>query len=137
MGVNASNKEKGVLTKNVICATVLLLCAFASVEARPSQLFAATTGNDTNPGSPEKPFATLERAQQAARKAAGREAVTGLKELIVDLNDQCKRGEYPAGELNNRRVAAVEEAIKAIEAATTQPELRSMALRLPMANRGE
>jgi len=57
---------------------------------------------------------------------AAREAVPGLKELIVALNDQCKRGEFPAGELNNRRVAAVEEAIKAIEAATTQPELRSI-----------
>jgi len=58
--------------------------------------------------------------------AAAREAVPGLKELIVALNDQCKRGEFPAGELNNRRVAAVEDAIKAIEAATTQPELRSI-----------
>ena len=57
---------------------------------------------------------------------AARQAVPGLKELIVALNDQCKRGEFPAGELNNRRVAAVEEAIKAIEAATTQPELRSI-----------
>jgi hypothetical protein len=60
-----------------------------------------------------------------------------LKELIVALNEQCKRGEYPAGELNNRRVAAVEEAIKAIEAATTQPELRSIAPLPPKANRGK
>ena len=68
---------------------------------------------------------------------AAREAVPALKELIVALNDQCKKGEFPAGELNNRRVAAVEEAIKAIEAATTQPELRSIAPRLPKANRGQ
>jgi hypothetical protein len=67
---------------------------------------------------------------------AAREAVPGLKELIVALNDQCKRGEFPAGELNNRRVAAVEEAIKAIEAATTQPELRSITPLPPKANRG-
>jgi len=58
---------------------------------------------------------------------AARGAVPGLKELIVALNDQCKKGEFPAGELNNRRVAAVEEAIKVIEAATDQPELRSIA----------
>ena len=58
---------------------------------------------------------------------AAREAIPGLKELIVELNAQCKRGEYPAGDLNNRRVSAVEEAIKSIEAATTQPELRSIA----------
>ena len=37
---------------------------------------------------------------------AAREAVPGLKELIVALNDQCKRGEFPAGELNDRRVTA-------------------------------
>jgi hypothetical protein len=58
--------------------------------------------------------------------AAGREALPGLKELIVQLNDQCRKGEFPAGELNNRRVAAVEEAIKAIETAKDQPELRSI-----------
>ena len=52
--------------------------------------------------------------------------VPELKELIVALNDQCKRGEFPAGELNDRRVNAVKEAIKAIESATTQPELRSI-----------
>ena len=59
--------------------------------------------------------------------AAARGAVPGLKELIVSFNEQCARGEYPKGELNDRRVGAVEDAIKAIEAATTQPELRSIA----------
>ena len=59
--------------------------------------------------------------------SAAREAVPALKELIAELHAQCKRGEFPKGELNNRRVSAVEEAIKAIEAATTQPELRSIA----------
>ncbi|MCF7675710.1 MAG: HEAT repeat domain-containing protein, partial [Akkermansiaceae bacterium] len=49
--------------------------------------------------------------------SAAREAIPGLKELIVELNAQCDRGEYPAGELNNRRIDAVEDAIKAIEAA--------------------
>ncbi len=58
--------------------------------------------------------------------SAAREAIPGLKEVIVSLNDQCKRGEYPAGELNNRRVGAVEDAIKAIEAAKDQPELRTI-----------
>ncbi|MEI8373079.1 MAG: DUF6288 domain-containing protein [Planctomycetota bacterium] len=58
--------------------------------------------------------------------SAARESLPGLKEVIVVLNDQCKRGEYPAGELNNRRIDAVEAAIKAIETATTQPELRSI-----------
>jgi hypothetical protein len=67
--------------------------------------------------------------------SAAREAVPGLRELIVQLNDQCKKGEFPAGELNNRRVTAVEEAIKAIEAATDQPELRSIGGPLPKENK--
>ena len=36
-----------------------------------------------------------------------------------------KNRQFPGGELNERRVGAVEEAIKAIETATEQPELRS------------
>ena len=66
---------------------------------------------------------------------AAREGVPALKELIVSLNDEVKQGQFPGGELNNRRVAAVEEAIKAIEAATTQPELRSITP--PKANGGK
>jgi hypothetical protein len=58
--------------------------------------------------------------------SAARDVVPQLRELIMALNAQCKRGEYPAGELNQRRVAAVEQAIKTIEAATTQPELRTI-----------
>jgi hypothetical protein len=58
---------------------------------------------------------------------AAREALPGLRELIVIFNEQCKKGEFPAGELNDRRTGALEAAIKAIEAATTQPELRSIA----------
>ena len=65
---------------------------------------------------------------------AARDAIPGLKEVIEVLNDQCKRGEYPAGELNNRRTNAVEAAIKAIESATTQPELRSITQAQPKAS---
>ena len=46
---------------------------------------------------------------------AARDVLPELKELIVQFNAQCQKGEFPAGELNDRRVAAVEEAIKAIE----------------------
>ena len=59
--------------------------------------------------------------------AAARSAVPGLRELIVEFNAQVQRREYPGGALNTRRVTAVEDAIKFIEAATTQPELRSIA----------
>ncbi len=61
--------------------------------------------------------------------SAAREAVPQLKELIVALNEQCKRGEFPGGELNKRRTDAVEEAITSIESATTHPELRTINLR--------
>jgi hypothetical protein len=58
--------------------------------------------------------------------SAAKEAIPGLRELIADFNDQVKTGRFPGGELNNRRVKAVEAADTAIEAATTQPELRSV-----------
>ena len=58
--------------------------------------------------------------------SAAKHAIPELKDLIVELNAQCARGDFPAGELNNRRVSAVEGAIKSIEAATDHPELRSI-----------
>lgn len=57
---------------------------------------------------------------------AAREVLPALRELIEDFNEQCRRGLFPAGELNDRRVNAVREAIRAIEAATDQPPLRSL-----------
>jgi len=48
----------------------------APAGAETARIFVAPNGNDKNPGTLDKPFATLERAQQAARKVAGREAVT-------------------------------------------------------------
>ena len=48
-----------------------------------------------------------------------------VKELIASFNTEVERREYPGGELNNRRVGTVEEAIKAIEAAKDHPPLRS------------
>ena len=45
---------------------------------------------------------------------------------VEDINLQVKQGEFPGGELNDRRVNAVQETIKFIEAATSQPELRSI-----------
>ena len=63
--------------------------------------------------------------------AAAKEAIPGLKELIVTLNDQVARKEYPGGELNQRRVGAVEEAIKAIEASKEQPVMKTVGKRTP------
>ena len=53
---------------------VLIGCVCAVAQA--AEVFVAPNGNDANPGTLAKPFATLQRAQQQARKAAGREAVT-------------------------------------------------------------
>ncbi|MCF7955658.1 MAG: DUF6288 domain-containing protein [Phycisphaerae bacterium] len=61
--------------------------------------------------------------------SAARSAIVGLKELIDQFNEDVKRQEFPGGELNNRRVTAVEEAIKAIEAAKDHPKLRSISVR--------
>ena len=64
--------------KNIIQFTVavtMALGASAPSGARGAQLYVAPNGNDANPGTLEKPFGTLQRAQQAARKVAGREAV--------------------------------------------------------------
>ena len=58
--------------------------------------------------------------------SAAQGAIPALKELKDELNAQVKRREFPGGELNNRRVNAVEAAIKSIESATTHPELRSI-----------
>ena len=57
---------------------------------------------------------------------AARDAIPGLKEVIVAFNEQCDRNEFPKGELNEQRIRAVEDAIKVIGSATTQPELRTI-----------
>ena len=57
---------------------------------------------------------------------AAREVLPGLKELIVQFNTECAEGRFPKGAINQVRIDSVEEAIKAIETATDQPELRSI-----------
>jgi hypothetical protein len=47
------------------------------------------------------------------------------EELIDQFNAQCKRHEFPDN-CNRQRVASVEEAIRAIEAASDQPAMRSL-----------
>jgi len=69
--------------------------------------------------------------------SAARETIPALKELISDFNAQVKANEFPGGELNNRRVNAVEEAIKAIEAAKDHPELRSIGPVQPRSSTGK
>ena len=56
---------------------------------------------------------------------AARGALPQLKELVVLFNNEAKNNIFPVG-CNQQRVDSVEAAIKSIEAATTQPELRSI-----------
>ena len=51
--------------------------------------------------------------------------IPALRELIVSLNAEAERGEFPGGDFNKRRTDPVEEAIKSIEAAKDHPPLRS------------
>ena len=58
--------------------------------------------------------------------AAAKPQIPALRELIASFNADVERGEFPGGALNNQRVGAVENAIRTIQSATTQPELRSL-----------
>jgi hypothetical protein len=56
---------------------------------------------------------------------AARAVLPQLRELIDQFNTELKNGQFPE-DCNKMRVDSVEKAIKAIETATTQPELRSI-----------
>jgi hypothetical protein len=62
------------LGMNGVLATLAALTHISAAQA--SDYYVAANGKDDNPGTLTRPFATLLRAQQAARKAAGREVVT-------------------------------------------------------------
>jgi hypothetical protein len=57
---------------------------------------------------------------------AAHDAIPGLEEVIIAFNEQCDRNEFPKGELNEKRIRAVQDAISVIKSATTQPELRTI-----------
>src|SRR4051794_14692850 len=58
-----------------LLVVVLLFCVLppklALCRAAVTTLHVNVTGSDSNPGTPEAPFATLERAQSSARSANG------------------------------------------------------------------
>lgn len=55
---------------------LLILSALTALVVAAGEYHVASNGDDANPGTLAKPFATLQRARQEARKLAGREAVT-------------------------------------------------------------
>ena len=56
---------------------------------------------------------------------AGKPQIPALRKVFESFNRETERGEFPP-DLNRDRVGAVEDAIRSIETATTQPELRSV-----------
>lgn len=58
--------------------------------------------------------------------AAAKPVIPRLRKLIDAFNAESNRGAFPKGELNQRRVQAVEDAIQAIESSNTTPPLRSL-----------
>ena len=57
--------------KHLRCIAALVLLAVVPflMAAKPTEFHVATTGNDENPGTAVKPFATLERARDAIRES--------------------------------------------------------------------
>ncbi|WP_262699601.1 MULTISPECIES: right-handed parallel beta-helix repeat-containing protein [Streptomyces] len=64
-----------------VLAAVLLTGAATTAEAGPEQLYVAPWGRDTWPGTEQRPFATLARAQQAVRERTPRMT----SDLVVNL----------------------------------------------------
>ncbi len=56
---------------------------------------------------------------------AGKSVIPALRKVIENFNRDTERGDFPPS-LNLVRVGAIEDTIRAIETATTQPELRSI-----------
>jgi hypothetical protein len=63
---------------------------------------------------------------KAATAANARKAIPGLKEPIMQFNTDGEKGLFPKVELHNMRNAGIENAIRAIESAPGQPEVRSI-----------
>ena len=64
--------------KRLTFTLAALLVTLVASAATSLTLHLSPTGNDANPGTPDKPLATLAAAQHAARAAVGREPVTIL-----------------------------------------------------------
>ena len=56
--------------------SLILLALWLALASQAAEFYVAPDGSDAGPGTITQPFATLRRAQQAARQAAGREPVS-------------------------------------------------------------
>ena len=62
--------------KTSVAALLGTVLAFCSLHANATQFYVSPSGHDANPGSRQRPFATLLRAQQAVREAKVKGPVT-------------------------------------------------------------
>ncbi len=67
------------MRKKLSVSAIGMILALAGTAAGV-EVFVSPRGDDTNPGTEARPFATLQRAQEAARTGAGQESVTVLVE---------------------------------------------------------
>ncbi|MCX6873290.1 MAG: hypothetical protein NTW21_05700 [Verrucomicrobia bacterium] len=80
------------MKKTLSSAVLLCVCSLASAEMPGVKLLVAPNGNDANPGTLAKPFATMQRAQQEARKQRSadrgqKSEVGGQKSVKVFLRE--------------------------------------------------
>lgn len=77
--------------KNHTKILLLLFCAFillAGFQSKALEFYVATNGNDSNPGSKAKPFATLQKARDAARATENKEPIEIIiREGIYELEE--------------------------------------------------
>lgn len=57
--------------------SIILLSSLAAAVASADEFYVASTGNDTNPGTSERPLATIECELEASRRS------TGVDKIIV------------------------------------------------------
>ena len=60
----------------------------------------------------------------ASYGSAARDAIPDLQKVLAHFTKKVGKDNFPA-ELNKRRISAVEDAIKSIESAKDQPEIRT------------
>jgi hypothetical protein len=60
----------------VVKSMLALSISQVSLTSHAAEFHVSPAGKDSNPGSAEAPFASLSKARDAARKVAGKEAVT-------------------------------------------------------------
>jgi len=75
-------KSRHLLRRLLLCLPFTLLAPLPGQAASTQSFHVAVNGNDANPGTKDKPFATLERARDAVRQFKGRKPGTSVEVLV-------------------------------------------------------